>query len=180
MALTRERKDELVSSYVNLLNTTSGFVIIQYAGMPTKDIDSLRLKIRDARGEYVATKNTLMVKALQQCGWPVPDDLLKGPSAVVFGGDNLPGVAKVVLDFLADKDAQKLAVKGGVMTGEIFGKDKVDAISKLPTLDEIRAQLAGLIVAPATGLVTVLQAANSQVVNVLQAYLDKHNEGDAA
>jgi large subunit ribosomal protein L10 len=179
LALTRERKDELVASYVELLQNTSGFVIIQHAGMVTGDIDLLRARVREAKGQYIAAKNTLLVKALQQCGWPVPDDLLKGPSAIAFGMENLPGVAKAVLDFLGDKDAQKIAVKGGVMGTEIFKADKVDAISKLPTLDELHAQIAGLIVAPATGLVSVLQAANSQIVNVLQAYEDKQNEGAA-
>lgn len=174
MALTKTRKDELVSGYVEILKQTSGFVIIQYSGMSTPDINDLRAKIREAKGQYVVAKNTLLTKALQQVGWPVPDDLLQGPSAIAFGMDNLPGVAKVVVDYLADKDVQKIAAKGGIMANEIFGASKLDAISKLPTLDEIRAQIAGLIVAPATGLVSVLQAVNSQIVNVLQAYEDKH------
>lgn len=179
MALTRERKDELVAAYVDLLQNTSGFVIIQHAGMTTGEIDQLRLKIREANGQYMAAKNTLLVKALQQCGWPVPDEMLKGPSAIAFGMENLPGVAKVVLDYLGDKDAQKIAVKGGVMGNEVFKRDKVEAISKLPTLDELRAQIAGLVVSPATGIVSVLQAVNSQIVNVLQALEDKNNEGAA-
>jgi large subunit ribosomal protein L10 len=167
LALTRERKDELVASYVEILQNTSGFVIIQFAGMTTGEIDQLRARIREAKGKYVAAKNTLLVKALQQCGWPIPDDLLKGPSAIAFGMENLPGVAKAVVDYVGDKDAQKIAVKGGVMGSEVFKADKV------------RAQIAGLIVAPATGLVSVLQAANSQIVNVLQAYEDKGKEGAA-
>jgi large subunit ribosomal protein L10 len=175
LALTKTRKDELVSGYVEILKQTSGFVIIQYAGMSTPDINDLRAKIREAKGQYVVAKNTLLTKALQEVGWPVPDDLLKGPSAIAFGMDNLPGVAKVVVDYLADKDAEKIAAKGGIMANEIFGASKLEAISKLPTLDEIRAQIAGIIVAPATGLVSVLQAVNSQIVNVLQAYEDKHN-----
>lgn len=179
LAISKARRAELVESYIDLLNNTSGFVIIQYAGMATGDIDRLRGKIREANGKYVVAKNTLLTKALQECGWPIPDDMLKGPTAIAFGMENLPGIAKAVVEFTSDKDAQKFAVKGGVMSGEIFKADKVDAISKLPTLDEIRAQLAGLIVAPATGIVSVLQAANSQIVNVLQAYEDKSKEGAA-
>jgi large subunit ribosomal protein L10 len=91
----------------------------------------------------------------------------------------MPGVTKAVLDYLKDKDAQKMSPKGGIMGREIFGADKVEAISNLPTLDELRAQIAGLIVSPATGLVSVLQSATSQIVNVLQAYEDKQNEGAA-
>lgn len=180
MAITKAQKDAIVASYVELLQKTSGFIIVQYASMPTPEINQLRAKVRDANGKYIAAKNTLLTKALQQCGWPVPDELLQGPSAVVFGMDNLPGVAKAVVEFLTDKDVQKIAAKGGVMDNKVFDARQVEAISKLPTLDEIRAQVAGLIVAPATGIVSVLQAANSQIVNVIQAYLDEHKEGDAA
>ncbi|HEX2622548.1 MAG TPA: 50S ribosomal protein L10 [Phototrophicaceae bacterium] len=180
MAITKETRERLVSEYVELLNNTSGFIIIQYAGMPTPEINQLRAKIRDANGKYVVAKNTLLTKALQQCGWPVPEDLLAGPSAIAFGMDNLPGVAKAVVEYLTDKDVAKIAAKGGIMSGNVFNAAQVDVISKLPTLDELRAQIAGLIVAPATGIVSVLQGVNSQIVNVLQAYLDEHKEGDAA
>ncbi|MBC8171784.1 MAG: 50S ribosomal protein L10 [Anaerolineae bacterium] len=182
MAITKAQKDEIVASYVDLLGKTSGFIIIQYTGMRTPDINQLRAKVRDASGTYLAAKNTLLIKALEQRGWVVPADLLQGPSAVIFGMDNLPGVAKAVVEFLTDKDVQKIAAKGGVMDNKVFDAAQVIAISKLPTLDEIRAQVAGLIVAPATGIVSILQAANSQIVNVIQAYLDEHNKeaGDAA
>ncbi len=179
MALTKDRKDELVQSYVETLNNTSGFIIIQFAGMSTPLINELRAKIREANGQYAVTKNTLLTKALQEVGWPVPDDYLKGPTAIAFGMDNLSGVAKAVLDYLGTQDAERINVKGGVMGSNIFDAKRVDAISKLPTLDEVRAQIAGLVVAPATGLVSVLQAANSQLVNVLQAYEDKLKEGAA-
>ncbi|GAB4514328.1 MAG: 50S ribosomal protein L10 [Anaerolineae bacterium] len=181
MALTKERKNELVAQYVELLDRTNGFIIVQHKGMTVKETEALRGKIREANGKYAITKNTLLVKALEERGWPVPDDLLKGPTAVAFGLDNLPGVAKAVLDYTKTL-AEKVSVSGGVMTGQIIAADKVEAVSNLPTLDEIRAQLAGLIVAPATGLVTVLNAANSQIVNVIQAYLDDREKGsgDAA
>jgi large subunit ribosomal protein L10 len=180
LAISKERKDELVEQYVELLDHTNGFVIVQYRGLSVKETDTLRAHIREAGGAYHVTKNTLFTKALQQVGWPVPDDLLTGPVAVAFGMDNMPGVAKAILDF-TDEITQKdnLQVTGGIMTGEILDARKVNAISKLPSLDEIRAQLAGLIVAPATGIVSVINAANGQVVNVIQAYLDK-NKGDSS
>ncbi len=180
LALTKERKDELVQSYVETLNNSNGFIIIQFAGMPTPVINGLRAKIRESNGQYAVTKNTLLTKALQETGWPVPDDYLKGPTAIAFGMDNLPGVAKAVLEYLGTQDAERISVKGGVMGTDVFDAKRVDAISKLPTLEELRAQIAGLVVSPATGLVSVLQAANSQLVNVLQAYEDKLKEGDAA
>jgi large subunit ribosomal protein L10 len=183
LAISKERKNELVEQYVDLLGHTNGFVIVQYHGLTVKETDILRAQIREAGGAYYVTKNTLFTKALQQVGWPVPDDLLVGPVAVAFGMENLPGVAKAILDFTEDKARQdKMQVTGGIMTGEILNVNKIKAVSKLPTLDEIRSQLAGLIVAPATGIVSVINAATGQVVNVIQAYLDenKSDGGEAA
>src|SRR5690606_31658214 len=96
----------------------------------------LRAKIRESNGQYAVTKNTLLTKALQEAGWPVPDDYLKGPTAIAFGMDNLPGVAKAVLEYLGTQDAERISVKGGVMGTDVFDAKRVDAISKLPTLDE--------------------------------------------
>jgi large subunit ribosomal protein L10 len=181
LAITKKRKQEMVDQYVELLERTNGFVIIEYKGMSVNNIDLLRAKIREAEGQYLVAKNTLFTRALQQLDWPVPDNLLKGPTAVAFGLSNFPAVAKAVLEFTSEGDrGEKVWITGGVMTGEILNVNKVEAISKLPSLDEMRSQLAGLIVAPATGLVTVLNAANSQLVNVLQAYLDDKGQGDEA
>lgn len=176
MAITKARKDELVAQYIDLLERTNGFVIVETKGMTVKETQELRRKIREADGAYAITKNTLFAIALKEKDWPVPEDLLKGPTAVAFGLDNMPGVSKAVLEYVKDLEA-KIQVKGGVMTGDILNPKQVDAVSKLPTLDELRSQLAGLIVQPASGLAGVLQAANSQIVNVIQALLDKENEG---
>jgi large subunit ribosomal protein L10 len=180
LAITKERKDELVAQYVELLDRTNGFVIIESRGMSVPTIDRLRAKVREASGYYVVTKNTLFTKALQQRGWPVPDDFLKGPTAIAFGLENFPAVAKAVLDFTNDRDnVEKTRVKGGVMTGQIIDASKVDMISNLPSLDALRAQLAGVIVQPAAGLVSVINVATGQVVNVLDAYV-REKGGDAA
>lgn len=180
MAIKKERKNELVDKYVDLLTNSGGFVIVQYAGMSVAQINELRGSVRKAGGQYVVTKNTLLVKAMEQAGWPSADSMLTGPSAIAFGLGNFPGVAKAVLDYTADKDATKISVRGGVMGEQVLDSKSVDTISKLPTLDELRAQLAGLVVAPATGIVSVIQAANSQVVNVIQAYLDDRKEKEGA
>jgi large subunit ribosomal protein L10 len=181
LAISKARKEELVAQYADLLDQSNGFIIVQYGGLSVKRVDDLRAKIREVNGKYVVTKTTLLARALQQQGWPVPDDFLTGPTAVAFGMDNLPGVAKAVLDFTGDAEiADRIAVTGGVMTGNVINAKQVEVISKLPTLDELRAQLIGLIVQPATGLVNVLYSATGQIVNVLQAYIDDRGEGDAA
>jgi large subunit ribosomal protein L10 len=180
LAITKERKEEMVAQYVNLLQNSGGFVLLSSTGMSVAEVNTVRDAVRKANGQYVVTKNTLLSKALEQVGWPIPEELLNGPTAIAFGLSDFPGVAKAVLGFTADKDAAKITVRGGSMPDSILSAKQVDTISKLPTMDELRAQLAGLIVAPATGLVSVIQAANSQVVNVIQAYLDDRKESGAA
>jgi len=179
LAITRERKEEMIAQYVELLEKTNGFVLIEFGGLSVPQIDGLRDAVRNADGHYLVAKNTLFTKALQQNGWPVPDDLLKGPVGVAFGMDNMPGVAKAILDYTGQQElAEKFAVKGGVMTGDVLDPKRVEAVSKLPTLDELRGQIAGLMISPAQGLVNAIHAATGQVVNVLQAYLDDRGAGD--
>ena len=182
MAITKERKEELVAGYTDLLAKTDGFIVTEYRGLTVAKLDDLRNKLRGASGVYGITKNTLFTIALKQNGWVVPTDLLVGPTAVAFGNGNLPGVAKIVQAFQKE-NADLFIVKGGVISGSVFKAKDLDAIANLPTLDEIHAQLAGLIVQPAAMLAGLLSSATSQVVNVLQAYLqdqEKTEEGTAA
>ena len=178
MPISRTRKEELVAKYVELLNESNGFILIQTQGMSVPQIEQMRGVIRSENGVYAVAKNTLIRKALEQAEWTVPEDLLTGPVSVVFGRDNMPGVSKAVLKFIKDeKFEEKMQIAGGVMTGEVITSAQVTTISELPTLDELRAQLAGLVISPAQGIVNVLYQATGGVVNVLQAYLDKNEEG---
>lgn len=178
MAITKERKGELVSAYTDLLAKTDGFIVTEYRGLTVAKLDELRDKLRAASGVYSVTKNTLFSIALKESGWVVPEDLLVGPTAVAFGNGNMPAVAKIVQGFQKD-NSELFVVKGGVLAGSAFKAKDLEAIANLPTLDEIHAQLAGLIVQPASQLAGLLNAATSQVVNVLQAYLQE-KEGNAA
>jgi large subunit ribosomal protein L10 len=178
LAITRERKEELVAQYGELLSATNGLVITENRGLSVAQVGDLRARLRDVQGKYVITKNTLFSIALKDAGWPIPEDLLLGPVAVAFGDGNFPAVAKIMIAF-AKENEEKIAIKGGVMAGQIISSKQVEAVSTLPSLDELRAQLAGLIVQPAAGLVGVLNGATAQVVQVLQAYVQS-KEGSAA
>jgi large subunit ribosomal protein L10 len=180
--ISRARKEEQVARYAELLSESTGFAIVAPTNLPVNKIEALRRQVRKAGGEYVVGKNTLVIKALEQAGWVVPADQLKGPTAVIFGKDAFPDVAKALLDFI-DKEKleeDKLKVIGGVMGKDVLKSTGVKAVSELPTLPELQAQIIGLIVAPATNLVSVLDAADAGIVNVLQALLDKDKDGSAA
>lgn len=178
MPISRIRKEELVAKYVELLNESNGFILIETQGLSVPQIEQMRNIIRQENGVYAVAKNTLIRKALEQAEWAVPQELLKGPVSVIFGRDNMPGVSKAVLKYIKDeKFEEKIQIAGGVMTGEVINPSQVTTISELPTLDELRAQIAGLVISPAQGIVNVLYQATGGVVNVLQAYLDKNEEG---
>ncbi|MEO8613083.1 MAG: 50S ribosomal protein L10, partial [Chloroflexota bacterium] len=104
--------------------------------------------------------------------------LLQGPSGVAVGNGNFPAVAKMMVGFLKDYEGI-LSIKGGVMEGQILSPAQVEAVSNLPSLDELRAQLVGLISQPAVGLVSVLNGGVASIAQVLQAYVTK-NSGEAA
>lgn len=179
MPISRTRKEELVAKYVDLLNESDGFVLVQTQGLTVPQIEQMRRIIRAENGVYTVAKNNLIQKALEQAEWTVPEDLLLGPNSIVFGRDNMPGVSKALLKYIKDeKFEEQMQVTGGIMSGDILDSNQVKAISELPTLDELRAQLAGLVISPAQGIVNVLYQASGGVVNVLQAYLDKHEEGE--
>jgi len=180
LAISKERKRELVAAYSQILEHSSGFIITEYRGLTVAEIKDLRNKLEETDSVYVVTKNTLFKRALQDNDWPVPADLLLGPVATAFANGDMPGMAKSLLEFQEDHE-DVLVIKGGVMLGEMLSPADIEAISKLPSLEELRSQLAGLIVQPATGLVSVLNAATADIVNVLQAYVQENSEeGEAA
>ena len=174
MAISRERKEELIAYYGDLLGKSTGFVVTEYKGLTDSQLKIIRGKLREVQGKYVITKNTLFMRALQESGWPVQEQLLIGPTAVVVGGENFPTVAKTLLATVKDYE-EILKIKGGVMAGSILSNAaQVETVSNLPSLDELRAQLLGLLVQPATGLVSVVNAVVAGVPQVLQSYVSKH------
>jgi large subunit ribosomal protein L10 len=181
LPITKDRKEELVAEYRELLEASNGFALVEATNMSVIQTQSLRKKVYEAGGKYVVGKNTLIRIALEQAGWAVPTEELQGPTAIVFGRDNFPAVAKAVLNFIKDENLdEKMAVKGGVLGGqEILSGADVVSVSDLPSLPELQAQIIGLIVAPSRNLVTILSQAESGVVNVLQAWLDKDKEGSS-
>jgi large subunit ribosomal protein L10 len=174
LAITKQRKEDLVAIYSEWLANTDGFIIAHYNKLTVAQTNNLRKRLVDSGGTYMVTKNTLFKIALQQNDWPVPEDLLTGMVGVIFGNGNLPAVAKSMQTFVKEAP-DNFSPIGGVLAGSVFSAKDVEAIADLPTIDELHAQIAGLVVSSASQIAGLLQAATSQVVNVLQAYEDKAN-----
>ncbi len=171
MPISRNRKEELVAHYVELLKQSQGLVITANQGMTMPQFNEIRAKLREQDTTYVVTKNTLIRRALEEVGMAVPEALLAGPVAVAFVRGEVGSVAKTVLDYT--KGVEKFQVKGALVSGELYDAKGVDVLSKLPSLDELHAQLVGLIIAPAAGLASVINGGVTQVLNVIAAYVAK-------
>ncbi len=176
MAISREKKEELVKEYVGRMNESDAIIITDYRGLQVVEIQELRMAIRKAEGSFAVVKNTLARRALEEAGLPVIDDLLTGPVGIGFCNENVAGVAKAITTYAKSND--KLEVKGGLLGDKIIDEATIKNLASLPTLDVLRAQLMGLINAPATQLTGVIAGSVRQLVNVVNAYADK--EGEAA
>jgi large subunit ribosomal protein L10 len=177
LAISRKKKEQLVQGYIDQLQGSEAVIITDYRGLTVSELQTLRGKVREAEGSFAVVKNTLVRRALTEAGLPVPDDMLFGPVGIGFCGSNIAGVAKAFADFA--KSNEELKIKGGLMGARLITGDDVKNLAKLPSLDVLRAQLLGLINAPASQLVGVVVGGVRQIVNVLNAYSEQGAEATA-
>jgi len=166
----RAEKEELVASLHEVFNANPVVVVAHYKGLTVAEMSNLRLQMREAGAQFKVTKNRLTKLALQ--GTPAEGiaDLFEGPTAIGVSED--PVAAPKVLCKYA-KTNQKLVIRGGVMEGKVLGAEEVQQLAELPSLDELRAKIAGLINTPASRVASVLQAPAGQIARVLQASAEK-------
>ncbi len=177
MALSRKRKEELVTQYNELIGESNAIFFTEYRGLTNKQLTAARRKIREAEGVYNIAKLTLFRIAMQEQGYEMPDDLAGRPIGITYAMGEIPRAAKAVTDVADDNEV--FSVVGGIVGGNYVSAADVKAIANLPPLDVLRAQLLGTITAPSSQLVGVVQAGVSSIVNVLHAYVEK-GEGEAA
>ncbi len=171
MAITRAKKEERVEQYLERLQKSQGLILTDYRGLRVSEVEELRRSLRGAGATYQVVKNRLLLLALQQMGLMMPQEWLEGPVAVAFCHGEVPAAAKVVQDFA--KGREKFAVKGGLLGNAPITAAQVNALANLPPREVILAQVLGAVNAPASQVVGVVASGIRQVLNVLQAYVDK-------
>jgi large subunit ribosomal protein L10 len=177
LAISKERKDELVGEYKELLQQSSAIFLTQYGGMTVKEMEALRIKLGDANGRINVTKNTLLRIALEEIDRVPPHALLNGQVATSFALGEAPTLAKILVEQAKAND--KLKIVGGMLGDRPLTPAEVEALATLPSLDQLRAQILGLINAPAQGIVSAVTNGVRQVVNVLDAYARKDESAAA-
>lgn len=178
MAISKETKSEILDGYLKILANAKGFIITEYRGFSMKNFNATRAELRKIESRYTVTKNTIFKRALVETGFAAPEDLFAGPTAVAIALGDLSSAAKTIL--ARAKDDELLIVKGAVMGDIVFrGKDQVEVLSTLPTLDEARASLIGTLISPAQGLVSLLNQPAQGIAQILKAYTDKLEGGSS-
>lgn len=168
MAITKQRKDQLVGEYIELIEQSRAIFLADYTGLSVKEMETLRDKVREVNGQMSVTKNTLLRIALAESERDIPDDLLIGQTATGFALGEAPALAKILVD--QAKANEKLAIRGAIIGNRVLTVAEVEQLSKLPSLEQLRSQILGLIGTPAQGIASVLSNSVRQVVNVLDAY----------
>ena len=168
--MDRSQKADLVDELKNVFNETSVVVITRNNGLSVAQSTDLRLKMRDAGAQYKVAKNRLALIALDGTRYSPIGDLLKGPTALATSTDPV-AAAKVAVDFAKTND--KFEIVGGAMGDTLLDVDGVKALAALPSLDELRATLVGLIQAPATKIARTVNEPGAQLARVFGAYAAK-------
>jgi large subunit ribosomal protein L10 len=168
--MDRTQKSETVAELNRTFAETSVVIITRNLGLTVAQSTDLRTKMRDAGARYKVAKNRLARIAIEGTSYTGISDLLTGPTALSTSADPV-APAKVIVDFVRTND--KLEIVGGAMGDTLLDVAGVKALATLPSLDELRAKIVGLIVAPATKLATITQAPAAQIARVLSAYAEK-------
>jgi len=180
LAITRARKEELLAEYHQQMDESAGFIIAEYTGLSVPQMQDLRRQAHQAEGQVFVIKNTLFKRVLEERDIAAPDDLMTGSMVVAFCHKDVPSLAKLFRVAAKNYDAGGLVVRGGLLEGRIFGQDEVEAVSNLPTREELLSMLLRTINAPATQTAGVVASGIRQVLNVVKAYADKLEEAGGA
>lgn len=168
--MDRTEKQAFVASLASVFAETSMVVVTQNNGLTVAEVTVLRRRMREAGATYKVAKNRLALLALDGTRFDGIAALLKGPTALAWSHDPV-AVAKTAVEFARTND--KFVVLGGALGSQMLDASGVKALSELPSLDQLRAKLLGLIAAPATRIASILQAPGGQIARVLAAYASK-------
>lgn len=171
--MDRTQKEQLVAQLKDSFTNSGLIVVTQQSGLTVAEVSELRRSALKSGASYKVAKNRLAKIALEGTKFEALAPLFKGPTAVASSEDPI-AAAKVCVEFA--KENEKLTVLGGVMGDQLLDADGIKALASLPSLDELRGKLIGVLQAPATKLAGVTQAPAGQLARVFAAY----GKGEAA
>ena len=168
--MDRSHKEALVTSLQKSLSDIACIVVTHQTGMTVAEVTDLRRRMRAAGASFKVTKNRLARLALTGTKFERLSPLFTGPTAIAFSRDPV-AAAKVAVEF-ANKN-EKLTIVGGGLGDQQLDAAGIKALATMPSLEQLRAKLLGMLQTPATRIAGVLQAPGGQVARVLGAYARK-------
>ena len=168
--MDRSQKAESVAFLTEVFNEAGAVVVTRNLGMTVAQSTALRIKVREAGASFKVAKNSLAKIAAKGTAYEGMTDLFTGPTGIAASADPV-AAAKVVVDFAKTND--KLEIVGGAMGSVVLNADGIKALATMPSLDEMRAKLIGLIQAPATKIAQLSTAPAAKLARVFAAYAEK-------
>tara|TARA_Y100000589_G_scaffold11951_1_gene9764 strand:+ start:1169 stop:1675 length:507 start_codon:yes stop_codon:yes gene_type:complete len=168
--MNREQKESFVQNLKSIIADNSLVLVFHYRGMSMTDMTDLRVQSFNSGCNIKVTKNRLTKLALEGSDKAALSEFFDGPTAIAYSSDPVQ-LTKLLTNFA--KNNSNLVILGGIMDNEILSVEKIEILSKLPSLEEIRAQLIGLISSPAQKIASVLTAPSGDLARVFNAYSNK-------
>ena len=165
--MDRTAKADLVSTLNGVFKNTGVIVVAHYSGLSVADMTTLRSRMKAAGASLKVAKNRLAKIALEGTDVASIQTLMKGPTLIAYSSDPV-AAPKVAVDFAKGND--KLVILGGAMGTTALNPDSVKALATMPSLDELRAKIVGLIQAPATKIARTINEPGAQLARVFAAY----------
>jgi large subunit ribosomal protein L10 len=161
--MNKEQKKNYISEIENQFKNNEAVIVTHYQGLTMTQLDDLRSKMREHGIKFQITKNRITKLALEKTKCKDLSDLFTGPTAVAFSSDAIIS-ARILSKFA--KDNENLKLLGGIMGEEVLDKAGVQNVANLPTLDEARAKIVGILATPASKLVSILLARSEKMSNL--------------
>jgi large subunit ribosomal protein L10 len=173
--LSRAQKTEQISELKDKFERATSVIVADYRGIDVPAVNDLRSKLREGDYEYRVAKNTMLRLACEGTSVEVIREHFQGPTAIALSFGDPAGLAKTLVDYAKDHEA--FEIRGGMVDGKALGVAEVGTLATLPTLDELRGKIVGLLQAPATKIAGVLQAPAGQLARVVAARRDSLEGG---
>ena len=169
--MLRSEKPEVVEEIASIYKDSPSVIVAHYHGLTVSEVNSLRESLKSKDAGFKVVKNTLAKIAANKAGLDDIVSLFSGPTAIVYSKEPVE-MAKLVVNFA--KSNENLKIVGGIVDKQVLNEHSIKELSKLPSLNELRSKIVGLLQAPATKIAGVLQAPSSSLVRVVQANASKN------
>ncbi len=173
--MRRDEKETFVAEFRERIDRSPVLYLTDFSGLNVKSMTDLRQKLKESGAEYVVAKNRLMIRALEGSDLPDLGEALTGPTGVIFGYEDVVATAKVLSDFAKDHD-DRPAFKIGVLDNKILDAAQLEKLARLPSRDQLLAELVGAMQAPMTALVGAMQGKLQEMAGILEAYMAQKQE----